>query len=357
MDISLSCSVQKILFFSINGSGMGHMNRCLAYARRLQGKADISFFSLSSAVDFIEEMGFKAEYFVSPFWSANSNYEWNYELTIRLGLMLERAQPDVIVFDGIWPYQGFMAACGAYDKPLKLVWSNRGLLKANAKKVTVDPAQFDLVIVPGELGATYAADGNKITTPPVCLMDADELLPTAEARQALGLPAAGRYVLLSLGPGNLKNVDDIGLRLIRQFREQGVNVVWACTSITVRDTPLPEGVIPISVYPLVRYMRAFDYIVGAAGYNTCCELVQTQIPGLLVPNTLLADDQARRAAMVAANAPVIVSACDTEAACTQAVQDLVQLAARHTPAPCPLAMNGADIAAEAILALTQGCRA
>lgn len=66
-----------LLFFSINGSGMGHMNRCLAYARRLQGKADISFFSLSSAMEFIEEMGFTAEYFVSPFWSANSNYDWN----------------------------------------------------------------------------------------------------------------------------------------------------------------------------------------------------------------------------------------------------------------------------------------
>ena len=38
----------RVLFFNFNGSGMGHMNRCLLYARRLRGRAEPVFFSLAS---------------------------------------------------------------------------------------------------------------------------------------------------------------------------------------------------------------------------------------------------------------------------------------------------------------------
>ena len=56
-------------------------------------------------------------------------------------------QAKVVVFDGTWPFQGFLAACRAYRHPLKLVWSNRGLLKENGKNVPVDESLFDLIIV------------------------------------------------------------------------------------------------------------------------------------------------------------------------------------------------------------------
>jgi UDP-N-acetylglucosamine--N-acetylmuramyl-(pentapeptide) pyrophosphoryl-undecaprenol N-acetylglucosamine transferase len=144
----------SFIFFPVNGSGMGHLTRCLAYARRLRERAECIFFSLSSAMEVVEEMGLTGDYFVSPFWSANTTYDWNCELAVRFGMLLERTRPDVVVFDGTWPFQGFLAACRAYGRPLKLVWSNRGLLKKNAKTVPVDNGLFDLLIRPGELGST-----------------------------------------------------------------------------------------------------------------------------------------------------------------------------------------------------------
>ncbi|MDR2786821.1 MAG: glycosyl transferase [Candidatus Accumulibacter sp.] len=345
----------RILFFNINGSGMGHMSRCLAYARRLRERADIAFFSLASAIEIIEEMGFRADYFVSHFWSSNSAIEWNCELSVRLGMMLEEFRPDVVVFDGTWPYQGFMAACGAYGG-LGRVWSNRGLLKEGSRAVPVDESLFDLVIQPGELGTVFnesvqAGGGKKITVPPVALLDDDELMDRASAREALGLEPHGRYALFSLGPGNLKDVGGIGWSLIRRFEALGFRGVWARAPISVRDVELPEEVRAISVYPLVRYLRAFDAFVGAAGYNTCIEVVQARVPGLLIPNTLLADDQARRAGMVAENAPVVVASCETEEDRRMAIARLLELLDAPLCAESPVAMPGASLAAEEILAL------
>ncbi len=347
----------RVLFFNINGSGLGHMNRCLAYARRLRGRVQPVFFSLASAIEIIEEMGFEADYFVSHYWSASSSFSWNSELAIRFGLVLERVRPTVVVFDGTWPFQGFMTACEAYGGAAQ-VWSNRGLLKADTPSVPVDEEAFDLIIQPGELNtrvneSQLAGGRKKITVPPVCLLDDEELLDRASAREALGIPAKGNYVLFSLGPGNLKDITGIGRNLIRLFESAGMQVVWARAPISVRDVELPSGVKSISRYPLVRYMRAFDAFVGAAGYNTCCEVVQAQIPSLLVPNTQLADDQIRRAHLVAQVAPVVVSACETEGERRESIEKLFGIIGSGTRQKTkPLPMNGASVAADAIAALT-----
>ena len=345
----------RILFLNVNGSGMGHMNRCLAYARRLRAQANITFFSMASAIEMIEAMGFEADYYVSHYWSCNTSYDWNQELAIRFGMMLERVRPDVVVFDGTWPFQGFMGACKAYGNPT-LVWSNRGLLKPDVKPASVNETAFDLIIVPGELGASFVEEAlgggrKRIVVPPVTVLEDIELMDRYAAREALGLESGGRYVLFSLGPGNLKDVSGIGHDLIQSFTASGFQAVWTRAPISVRDTELTEGVKSISTYPLVRYLRAFDAFVGAAGYNTCCEVVQAQVPSLLVPNTLLADDQLRRAKMVADNAPTVVSACESDTDREQAMRqllDLVNDAQVRTPT---IAMNGAALAAEEILAL------
>ncbi|WP_321912890.1 glycosyltransferase [Paraburkholderia sp. J11-2] len=344
-----------ILFFNVNGSGMGHLNRCLSYARRLRGRARPVFFSLASAIELIEEMGFEADYFVSPYWSESSTFAWNSELAVRFGMMLERVRPDVIVFDGTWPFQGFLAACEAYGSPA-LVWSNRGLLKEGAKTVPVDEALFDLVVQPGELGAQESetalkGGGVRALVPPVCVLEEDELLDRAAAREALGLPPDGRFVLIALGPGNLKDVAGIGHGLIRNFEAAGFKVVWVRAPISVRDVELPPHVLPLTVYPLARYLRAFDAFVGAAGYNTCCELVQAGVPALLVPNAQLADDQVRRAHMVADAMPAVVSACETDDEREAAVRKLLGMLNSAQPARAAIPMNGAVLAAQRILAL------
>jgi UDP:flavonoid glycosyltransferase YjiC (YdhE family) len=276
--------------------------------------------------------------------------------------MLERVRPDAIVFDGTWPFQGLLDAVHAYSQEYprpKLVWSNLTLYKRGTIEVPVSEALFDLVVLIGELGSERRVDregppGRKVIVPPVTLLRDEELLSREAARDELGLKQDGRYALFSLGPGNLKDVSGIGRGLIDEMRRHGVTVVWAQAPITVRDVPVPDDVLPIRVYPLVRVMRAFDYFAGAAGYNTCSEVMQTRVPTLFVPNTQVIDDQIARAELIARHLPAVVSACETAAQRTQAVTRLLELAGRADGAAAPapaIELQGAEYAAEEIFAL------
>jgi predicted glycosyltransferase len=139
--------------------------------------------------------------------------------------------------------------------------------------------------------------------------------------------------------------------LIRVFEAAGFKVVWVRAPISVRDVELPVSVMPLTVYPLARYLHAFDAFVGAAGYNTCCELVQAGVPALLVPNAQLADDQVRRAHMVAIAMPAVVSACETDDEREAAVGRLLSMLDDTPAKSAAIPMNGALLAAEKILAL------
>jgi UDP:flavonoid glycosyltransferase YjiC (YdhE family) len=332
---------------------MGHLSRCLAYARRMQGRARPFFFSLASAVEIIHDMGFDADYFVSESWSRTHINAWNRELAIRVGLMLEEVTPAAVVFDGTWPFHGFMAACDNYGVDFR-VWSNRGMHRSDFNPVPVDESAFDLVIQPGEIGARFTEEraerpGRKVTTQPVTLLRRDELPARDAARDALGLKRDGRYALFSLG--SFQGVDDIAPGLIDEMRKHGFTVVWARAPISVADMLLPDDVISISVYPLVRYMRAFDVFVGAAGYNTCCEVIQTAVPSLLVPNPMAADDQARRADIASRYAPVVVFSGETGER-HSAVSRLLEFCRKPVDRPT-IQLDGAERAADEILSLVR----
>ena len=350
-DSALPC----VVLMNINGNGMGHMSTCLAYANRLRGRARPVFFSLASAIEMINDMGFEADYMVSRFWSRANAWNWDQELSRRLGMMFERVRPQAVVFDGTWPYRGLLHAASAYGVP-RLVWSNLTLYKKDMHDAPISEDNFDLVIRLGELGSQFSVDresmpGRSVTIPPFTMLQDEDLMSRDAARDELGLNRDGRYALLSLGPGNLKDISDIGRGLVNEVQQRGYTVVWTRPPISASDVALPDGVIPITQYPLVRVMRAFDLFVAAAGYNTCCEVLQSRVPTLFVPNTQVADDQTARAHLVAQAVPAVVSPCETAEQQADAVEGL--LATRNsviTDAP-PIDLRGAERAADEILAL------
>jgi UDP:flavonoid glycosyltransferase YjiC (YdhE family) len=343
------------VLFNINGNGIGHMSTCLAYANRLRGRARPVFFSLASAIEMINGMGYEADYFVSRFWSKATAWAWDQQLALRLGMFFERVRPEVVVFDGTWPYRGLLEAAQAYGVP-RLVWSNLILYRKGVRKVPVRESEFDLLIQLGELGSSFVVEredmpARKVTIPPVTLLKDEQLLERDQARDSLGLSRDGRYALFSLGPGNVKDIRGIGQGLIEEMTRRGYTVVWTRTPITASDVPLPDGVIPIAEYPLARYMRAFDVFIGAAGYNTCCEVLQSGVPTLFVPNTMVSDDQTRRAEMVAQAMPATVSPCETPDQRTRAVERLLEFASGRERARSAIHLDGAERAADEILAL------
>ena len=344
-----------IVLFNINGNGMGHMSTCLAYANRLRDRARPVFFSLASAIEIINDMGFEADYLVSRFWSRASPWAWDQELSQRLGMLFERVEPQAVVFDGTWPYRGLLNAATAYGVP-RLIWSNLTLYRKGMREVPVSENNFDLVIRLGEIGARFTVDresmpARSVTIPPFTMLEDEDLLSRDAARNELGLSRDGRYVLFSLGPGNLKDISDIGRGLIDQMMQRGYTVVWTRAPISASDVPLPDGVIPITQFPLLRVMRAFDVFVAAAGYNTCCEVLQARVPTLFVPNTQVADDQIARAHLVAQAVPAVVSSCETPEQQADAVARLLATRTKVITDTPTIDLRGAELAADEILAL------
>ena len=270
-------------------------------------------------------------------------------------MMFDRVRPQAVVFDGTWPYRGLLNAAAAYGVP-RLVWSNLTLYKKDMHEVPVSEDNFDLVIRLGELGSSFSVEresmpGRKVTIPPFTMLTDEELLSRDTARDELGLKQDGRYALVSLGPGNLKDISGIGRGLIDELTQRGYTVVWTRPPISASDVTLPDGVIPLTRFPLLRVMRAFDVFVAAAGYNTCCEVLQSRVPTLFVPNTQVNDDQTARAHLVAQVIPAIVSPCETPDQRADAVGRLLSSCDNGRTDTTTIDLRGAERAADEILAL------
>jgi UDP:flavonoid glycosyltransferase YjiC (YdhE family) len=289
----------RILFTTSNGTGLGHLTRSMAIARRLGPELEPLFLTLSAAAPVVREMGFPVEYVASYGTRGSGNdYRWSRRLRARLRAVIAEAEPAVIVFDGTHPYEALL---GALPPSAAAVWCRRPLWKAGSSRVPLGRAgAFDAVLEPGELaepedrGPTVALRGRAHRVEPIVLLDRAELLPRAQAQAELGLEPGRTNLLASLGQG--AEVRDANRRaLARLAAREGVQVAALSSALASVDS-VPAGVVQLcATYPMSRYFNAFDAAVAAAGYNAYHELIALRVPSLFVPMPRDTDDQPARA--------------------------------------------------------------
>lgn len=295
----------RVLFISSNGAGVGHLMRLMAYARHLPSDLEPVFLTFSQGGRVVAEQGHVVEYLASRSISGATARAWHPMLQERVGELIERYDVRAVVFDGTWPYQGVLDAVG--DHPhVSLVWSRRAMWRRGVTNPVLTDQRhlFDLVVEPGELaadddrGATRALRAEATRVGPVTYLEGEELLDRAAARAALGLDPARPAALVNLGAGNIDDADSTLRRVLdRLGREPDLQVLVTRSIIAEQQTALPDNVRAVSVYPLARYLHAFDLAVAAAGYNSFHELTLAAVPTVFVPNLATAtDDQAARAA-------------------------------------------------------------
>lgn len=291
----------RFLFITSNGAGMGHLTRTLAIARALDKMgAEAVFMSLSQGVPVVREQGFIFEYMPSSGALGVPASDWNEYFVVRLREMIQTVQPHAIVFDGTVPYNGLVRVLSETD--LYRVWIRRGMWRESSPARSLRrESKFDMVIEPGEYASEYdrgptkgRPSSNEIS--PVTLLRSDEMLDRVEARKALGISGEERCVLLTLGAGNINDIDDLQTTIIEHMVQRHPN--W---SVYVTKPPISESVGDSSLnvlrtYPLARIANAFDFAVSAAGYNSFHEWLAMGIPALWIPNELTSiDDQVSRA--------------------------------------------------------------
>ncbi len=293
--------MSRILFLSSNGTGLGHLTRSMAIARRLDPAFEPVFFTLSGAAPVVAQQGFDVEFaasYATP--TAGSDWRWSRRLRGRLRAAMRDADPRVLVFDGAHPYQALLDAMPSVPDAHR-VWCRRPMWRPGSNFGALERTRFfDHVLEPGEFaesedrGATVELRGQAHRVDPIVFCEDFELLDRDTAERELGIEPGGLNVLVQLGQG--AEVTTASERCLAHLSgREGVRVA-ALRSHLAALGEMPPGVIALeATYPMSRYLRAFDATVSAAGYNAYHELIRFEAPSLFVPMRRQTDDQEARA--------------------------------------------------------------
>lgn len=270
---------------------MGHLVRQLAVSKNLP---EATILTLSGAAPMALNHGARLEYcpsYTTP-WITKRSWHRGY-LRDRIILLAREVQADVLVFDGVVPYVGLLNAIREIDIPA--VWMRRGLWRDSAKEWPLKyTSQFDLVIEPGDVGATH--DRGPTRTLPSSrigvITEAGHMLPREEAAAALGVDGSKPTLLVNVG--STSDVD---------FSQVDFPADWnviATSDALGRNRSETEFAKVAGLFPLHPYLSAVDLAVTSVGYNAAHEFVASGVPTIVLPSDNATDDQYSRAdAMVA----------------------------------------------------------
>lgn len=325
----MSLSSQKtILFFSINGIGLGHLTRLLAIARRikkLQANTEILFFSLCSAMHLVAREGFLGYHLPSIRGFPKSEKEWNNLLSSHLDQIISLHRPDIFVFDGNTPYSGMLSSIQKQSN-MKRVWVYRELRK-NKNQQFMYARYFDRIIIPNEAGGSLKGEPPKhiCYCEPIIYLDKSELLPKESIRKQWRIPDHCKLVYVQLGSGQVHDIQtplSMLQNILRQrqdlFMVVGEHILGK--GIEVSD----DRMMVLREYPNSMFFQAFDLSISAAGYNTYHELMYFQVPTIFIPNVKsTTDDQLLRANYAQKHGAALVLQDPTEETLRAAIDHLL----------------------------------
>lgn len=359
----------RILFYAVNGLGLGHVTRLLAIARQvrlLRSDAQCVFLTASEAGEVIYREGFPA--FKVP------------SRTARAVAALEPARYARMVQTTTWSVvSSFDPHVLVVDTfPAGTLQELLPVLRWNISKVFVfreqrpeyagDPylqhtiALYQHIIVPhlaGEIDQPLPHGVSAVWTGPILLRERPDAVSRAAARRMLRLDESRRWVLIAFGGGGdveARRAAALCAGLQQRLPDIGLAVapgpLW-----TAAD--LPADCVILHHYPLAECLAAFDGAIAAAGYNTVHELLHHGVPSVLLPIVKGVDDQFARAARYArCGAAVLVEQPD-EQSLVEALQLILAPetgALFATRAQAAVPGGGALAAARAILELDSPSR-
>jgi predicted glycosyltransferase len=296
--------VANVLLVTSNGTGMGHLTRQAAIALSMGDEHKPTIFSLSLGLPLVVGLGIAGEYCPSydrP-WIATRN--WNSYLRDRIVAIAKEIEADGVLFDGVAPYPG-LAHAARELRHVAFIWLRRGMWKDTNQRALHKGRFFDAVIEPGDLAAEddhgpTAHLEDAIRVGPISILEPLGPLAREEARRHLALPTEGPVALVTLGSGRLGDVAGPGRVAVETLlAETDWHVAVTRSPVAINQVPVEHArrLTKLSdVYPLARYLSAFDAAVSSAGYNAVHELIPAGVPTLLVANTSTrTDDQTTRA--------------------------------------------------------------
>jgi UDP-N-acetylglucosamine--N-acetylmuramyl-(pentapeptide) pyrophosphoryl-undecaprenol N-acetylglucosamine transferase len=303
---------RRILYYAINGVGIGHVRRLVALARplrqlALEGGINIEqvFLTSSEAGQLLFKEGFAYLKLTSLDVVRESGLETGpYREFAKqwVAKTITLLNPDVFVVD-TFPRGAFgeLSHIGSVRRRRILIYRPSKAERAREDQFHSGLTDYDRVLVP------ESEENSKAVMPacleerpayygPVIARDRHDLLSREMARSRLGLDSKSLVIYVSLGGGGHVGVGEMFSWILAALKEMD-NI-----SIVVGAGPLYRG-LPCYGKNLVwlvdasvcELMNAFDFAISAAGYNSFCELMHFGVPTIFVPLPCGLDDQEARA--------------------------------------------------------------
>ena len=304
--IGKPASKTTALFVTTNGTGLGHLSRTMAIARKAAGTQPV-FLTMSESFGLVSDNGFPVEYVGSREALNMKKPRWEVFFEHRLEEAIDMYRPRVMLFDGVAPYKA-LDRVRLRHREVQFVWCRRPMWKPGSPWARTEASEyFDHVLEPTDFaqsqdrGATATATDERTQVRPITLFDYEELADPVTAAQELGLDPSTPSVLIQLADGDpaqlVRMVESVTARLLEVPDLQ----VYVPQSLihgrsVVSDPRIHGG----RVYPLARLLRAFTFAISATGYNSYHELLEARVPAVFIPKggTNL-DDQEGRARFAA----------------------------------------------------------
>lgn len=291
---------KRILFHTINHSGLGHLNRAIAVAQWLQAESqDIHvLFLIEGGEDFIEPTGFP--WILIPGHNQATENENCEYITEKV---LDVYRPDLMIHETVLhePIHGPVRVAGVKEA---LMGNVGGLLRSQLRDKLSMMNELDLLIVLQQREEVEPADqaliaeytGTTLYVGP--LVRQKDRVASDALRSRLGLTSTDKVLLLTFGGGGydltgelLTNVLAARTRILDTYPDVKLIVITG---------PYFHGELP-ETNDFVCYASRFepfltDYIniastvVCMAGYSTLNEIAFSGVPAVCVPASE-ADDQ------------------------------------------------------------------
>ncbi len=304
----------RLLFYAINGVGLGHIRRLVLIAeevRRQSPDAHILFITNSAYPQIVEEKGFPCIRLPSPFSpTVKSHFSLKTipaELHDMLFLSALRTfSPDAMVFDGVWSEE-LLKACKA--NRIKTVMILRKSTNEHMAQMLERWKAFDLVCVTHTgkelelLGTTKDLLAGLKKMDVVLAGPVMPLVESPEAAKDQGEDKEEFRLLVTAGGGGWPTTQgflDAVCNALKQLLSEHGDI-----SADVVTGPLFSGTVPelprtqvhryLENADMLRTMGEVSLAIAQAGYNTCNDLVASQLPAILVPAPREIESQEERA--------------------------------------------------------------
>lgn len=309
--------MKYILFYTVNGLGLGHLTRCLAIARQIR-KQDSSlvplFFTASEGAHLLYQEGF-AYYKVPSKTIARESKLLKRNLALSyseiLTSLVNTYRPVGLVVDtfSLGSMNDLLSVLG-----LPLKWKkffiHREQMQMDKDRIATQ-SFYDYIIAPhqeetAKIPVPLAKQDDLFWSNEILIREKSELQNRGKIREQLGVLEDENLLLINLGGGGdtttLKNYEQIfDLILNSSFLDKKIRLVVPKPPLNASEalpqllSTLPNSTLFPSHFPLMELMPAIDYAISAAGYNTFHELLTCGTPTIFIPKSRGYDDQYGRA--------------------------------------------------------------